>query len=172
MKKRINITNGAVVSDTASVKQYLKETSKTKGLSKAQEIELALAAQAGDTKAANQLVTANLRFVVQVARQYQGMGLQLEDLIAFGNIGLFEAINGFDTNKNLKFITFAIWHIRAEIQKALNDLSRVVRIPSHKTKTEDQYIKSIHTPVGEGDNKESYADRYLASEIKLLEQYL
>ena len=164
MKKRINITNGAVVSDTASVKQYLKETSKAKGLSKAQEIELAQLAQAGDTRAANQLVTANLRFVVQVARQYQGMGLQLEDLIAFGNIGLFEAINGFDTSKNLKFITFAIWHIRAEIQKALNDLSRVVRIPSHKTKTEDQHIKSIHTPVGEGDNKETYADRYLAAE--------
>jgi len=164
MKKRINITNGAIVSDTASVKQYLKETSKTKSLTKAQEIELAQLAQAGDTKAANKLVTANLRFVVQVARQYQGMGLELEDLIAFGNIGLFEAIKGFDTEKNLKFITFAIWHIRAEIQKALNDLSRVIRIPSHRTKTEEQHIKSIHTPVGDGENKETYADRYLAAD--------
>ncbi len=164
MKKRINITNGAIVSDTASVKLYLKETSKTKSLTKAQEIELAQLAQAGDTNAANKLVTANLRFVVQVARQYQGMGLELEDLIAFANIGLFEAVERFDTRKDFKFITFAVWYIRAELQKALNDLSRTVRIPSHKTATETQSIKSIHTPVGDGDTKETYADRFLEAE--------
>ncbi len=57
-----------------------------------------------------------------------------------------------------------MWYIRAELQKALNDLSRVVRIPSHKTATEEQHIKSIHAPVGDDENKETYADRYLAAD--------
>jgi RNA polymerase sigma factor (sigma-70 family) len=92
------------------------------------------------------------------------MGLELEDLIAFANVGLFEAVDRFDTNKDFKFITFAVWYIRAELQKALNDLSRTVRITSHKTATETQSIKSIHTPVGDGDTKETYADRFLEAE--------
>jgi RNA polymerase sigma factor (sigma-70 family) len=73
-------------------------------------------------------------------------------------------VDRFDTNKDFKFITFAVWYIRAELQKALNDLSRVVRIPSHKTATETQSIKSIHTPVGDDENKETYADRFLEAE--------
>ena len=64
----------------------------------------------------------------------------------------------------IKFITFAVWYIRAELQKALNDLSRTVRIPSHRVKTEEYSTKSISTPVGDDDNKETYADRYLASD--------
>jgi RNA polymerase sigma factor (sigma-70 family) len=95
------------------------------------------------------------------------MGLELEDLIAFGNIGLFEAADKFDTSKDFKFITYAVWHIRAEIQKALNDLSRVVRVPSHLTKTAEYSTKSISTPVGDDDNKETYADRYLAAEAEV-----
>jgi len=102
--------------------------------------------------------------VIQVANKYRGMGLQLEDLIGFGNIGLFEAAAKFDTSKNLKFITFAVWYIRAEIQKALNDMSRVVRVPSHLTATAEYSAKSISTPVGDGENKETYADRYLAAD--------
>ena len=104
---------------------------------------------------------------MQVARQYQGMGLEMEDLIAFANVGLFEAVDRFDTSKNVKFITFAVWYIRAELQKALNDLSRTVRIPSHRTATEEYSTKSISTPVGDDENKETYADRYLqADEVR------
>ena len=101
---------------------------------------------------------------MQVARQYQGNGLPIEDLIGFANIGLFEAIERFDASKNVKFTTFAVWYIRAELQKALNDLSRVVRIPSHKTSTEEFSTKSIHTPVGDDENKETWADRHLEAE--------
>ena len=164
MAKRINVSNGAIVTETASIRQYVKETKKAPTLSKADEKALLIAAQAGDITARDTIVKANLRFAIQVARGYQGMGLELEDLIAFANVGLFEAVDRFDTNKDFKFITFAVWYIRAELQKALNDLSRVVRIPSHKTATETQSIKSIHTPVGDDDNKETYADRFLEAE--------
>jgi RNA polymerase primary sigma factor len=164
MAKRINVSNGAIITDTNSIRQYVKETKKAPTLSRADEKALLIAAQAGDITARDTLVKANLRFTIQVARSYQGMGLELEDLIAFANIGLFEAVDRFDTNKDFKFITFAVWYVRAELQKALNDLSRTVRIPSHKTATETQSIKSIHTPVGDDDNKETYADRFLEAE--------
>lgn len=164
MGKKIHVSTGAIVTDVASTLRYIQEVKKHGNLTREQEVSLARAAQAGDRKAVNALVEANLRFVIQVAKQYQGMGVELEDLIAFGNIGLFEAVERFNPDKGVKFITFAVWYIRAELQKALNDLSRVVRIPSHKTATEEQHIKSIHTPVGDDENKETYADRYLAAE--------
>ena len=164
MRKKIHVSTGAIVATAASTTRYLAETRRTTQLDRATEIKLAQEAQAGSRVAANRLIEANLRFVVQVARGYQGMGLPLEDLIAFGNIGLIEAVNRFDTTRGVKFTTAAVWYIRAEIQKALNDLSRVVRIPSHKTATEEQHVKSIHTPVGDDENKETYADRYLAAD--------
>lgn len=164
MRKKIHVSKGAIVATAASTTRYLAETRRTDVLDRATEIELARAAQAGSRVAANRLIEANLRFVVQVARGYQGMGLPLEDLIAFGNIGLIEAVMRFDTTRGVKFTTAAVWYVRAEIQKALNDLSRVVRIPSHKTATEEQHVKSIHTPVGDDENKETYADRYLAAD--------
>jgi len=121
-------------------------------------------AQEGSVKSRNAIIEANLRFAMQVARQYSGNGLPIEDLIGFANIGLFEAVERFDASKNVKFVTFAVWYIRAELQKALNDLSRTVRIPSHRTATEEYSTKSIHTPVGDDENKETYADRYLEAE--------
>lgn len=164
MAKKIHVSTGAIVTDVASTLRYIQETKKIGALTREQETTLGRAAAAGDRKAVNALVEANLRFVIQVAKQYQGMGLALEDLIAFGNVGLFEAAERFNPEKGVKFITFAVWYIRAELQKALNDLSRVVRIPSHRTATEEYSTKSIHTPVGDDENKETYADRYLAAD--------
>ena len=161
MAKKINVSNSVVIPTAVSTVQYLKDIKKRGSLSLAQEQELV---GQGDIASRNKLIESNLKFVIQVATKYQGMGLQLEDLIGFGNIGLFEAAEKFDTSKNLKFITFAVWYIRAEIQIALNDLSRVVRVPSHLTATAEYSAKSISTPVGDGENKETYADRYLAAE--------
>jgi RNA polymerase primary sigma factor len=164
MAKKIHVSTGAIVTDVASTLRYIQETKKIGNLTREQETTLGRAAQAGDRKAINTLVESNLRFVIQVAKQYQGMGLALEDLIAFGNVGLFEAAERFNPDKGVKFITFAVWYIRAELQKALNDLSRTVRIPSHRTATEEYSTKSIHAPVGDDENKETYADRYLAAD--------
>jgi RNA polymerase primary sigma factor len=164
MAKRIHVSNGAIVATAESTTQLMREIKKLPTLTKDQEIALAERIQAGDRRAVNELVQANIRFAIQVAKQYQGMGLQLEDLIGFANVGLFEAAERFDAKRGVKFITFAVWYIRAELQKSLNDLSRVVRIPSHRTATEEYSTKSISTPVGDDENKETYADRYLAAD--------
>ena len=161
---RYHVARTAVITDVASAKQYIKEIKKSPGLSKGQEAELATLAQAGDTAARNKLVEANLRFAIQVANQYKGTGLLQEDLIGFATLGLFEAVERFDVSKNVKFVTFAVWYIRAELQKAIQDLSRVVRVPSHKNMTEKQSIVSTQSPVGDDDNKETFADRFLADE--------
>ena len=160
---KIHISNGIVPTGIPSVNQYMKEVKKSRGMDRVIESQLISLAQAGCIKSRNKIIESNLRFVVQVAKQYQGMGVPFEDLIGFGNIGMFEALTKFDTTKKFKFITYAVWYIRSEINKALNDLGRTVRVPSHKTKTEVQTIKSIHTPVGDDDDSESYADRYLQS---------
>ena len=135
-------------------------------LTKDEETALGRKALAGDRYAVNRLVECNLRFAVQVAKQYQGMGLELEDLIGFANLGLFEAAKRFDPDRGVKFISFAVWYVRAELQKCLNDKSRVVRIPSHKTMTEGKDFSTLSTSkkVGDDEDSETYADRYLAGE--------
>lgn len=158
---KIHISNGIVPTNVSSVNRYMKEVKKSKSMNREFESQLIAEAQSGDIRSRNRLIESNLRFVIQVAKQYQGMGVPFEDLIGFGNIGLFEALKRFDSSKKVKFITFAVWYIRSEINKALNDLGRVVRVPSHKTQTEVQTIKSIHAPVGDTDDSETYADRYL-----------
>ena len=163
---KIYVTTGAVVTDTPSVKKYMGEIKKAPLLDRDEETKLATAALAGDRKAVNKLVESNLRFAVQVAKQYQGMGIELEDLIGFANIGLFEAAKRFDPSRGFKFISFAVWYVRAELQKCLNDLSRVVRIPSHKTMTEGKEFSTLSTSkkVGDDEDSETYADRYLSGD--------
>ena len=142
------------------------EIKKAPLLDKDTETLLARKALAGDAVAQNKLVESNLRFAVQVAKQYQGMGLEIEDLIQVANLGLFEAVKRFDPDRGVKFISFAVWYVRAELQKALNDLSRVVRIPSHKTMTEGKDFSTLSTSkkVGDDEDSETYADRYLSGE--------
>jgi RNA polymerase primary sigma factor len=163
---KIYVSTGAVVTDTPSVKKYMGDIKKAPLLDKDTETALARKALAGDAVAQNKLVESNLRFAVQVAKQYQGMGLELEDLIQVANLGLFEAVKRFDPDRGVKFISFAVWYVRAELQKALNDLSRVVRIPSHKTMTEGKDFSTLSTSkkVGDDEDSETYADRYLSGE--------
>ena len=163
---KIYVSTGAVVTDTPSVKKYMSDIKKSPLLDRDNEIALATKARAGDVKAQQLLVKSNLRFAVQVAKQYQGMGLEIEDLIQVANLGLFEAVKRFDPTRGIKFISFAVWYVRAELQKALNDLSRVVRIPSHKTMTEGKEFSTLSTSkkVGDDEDSETYADRYLSGE--------
>jgi RNA polymerase primary sigma factor len=161
---KIFVKRDVIIATAESTKQYMNEIKRFDLISKEKEKELADRISKGDTAAVNELVTANLKFVAQVARQYQGMGVALEDLIAFGNIGLFEAATRFKANKGVKFISFAVWYIRAELQKALNDHARTVRIPSHRTATEEYSVKSIHDPIGDDEDSESYADRFLQAD--------
>lgn len=85
-----------------------------------------------DPEALRRIVESNQHFVIMVARQYQGMGLPLEDVVSEGNMGLLQAADRFDPNKGIKFITYAVWWIRRAILQALSDQSRLVRLPKYK----------------------------------------
>lgn len=111
---------------------YLAEVARTKPLSRAEEKRLADLARSGDVNARNQLVSANLRFVVSVALQFQGQGLPIEDLIAHGNMGLIRAAEKFDPNLGNKFITYGVWWIRQAIQQALAKDTRTIKIPMNR----------------------------------------
>ena len=111
---------------------YLKEINKYPLLSREEEIELAKKAQAGDKAAKDKIVKANLRFVVKVAKGFQNHGLDLNDLISEGNIGLMNAIEKFDVSKGYHFISYAVWWIRQSILKAICEKSRAIRLPLNR----------------------------------------
>ena len=99
MRKKIHVSNGAIATDIRSTRRYVQEIKKAGTLlDRDTEKALAVRSQDGDIEARNKLIESNLRFAIQVARQYQGMGLELEDLIGFANVGLFEAAERFDAN--------------------------------------------------------------------------
>lgn len=130
--KQLVITSSTTRRDAASLNTYFREISKYPLLTVDEEVNLAVRIQQGDQVALERMVQANLRFVVSVAKKYQGMGLSLSDLINEGNLGVLKAAEKFDHTKGFKFISYAVWWIRQNIIKALEDNSRVVRIPSNK----------------------------------------
>lgn len=127
--KQITRTKSITLRDVASLKSYYKDVAKTTPLSLEEELALGTKIQSGDLEARNKLVMANLRFVITVAKQYQGYGLTLEDLIAEGSTGLIRAAELYDPSKNMKFITYAVWWIRQSILKALSAHSSDIRLP-------------------------------------------
>ena len=114
------------------VDQYFHEIEDSVGLSAKDEIEVAKRIKDGDQEALGNLVQANLRFVVSVAKQYQNLGLPLSDLINEGNLGLIVAAKRFDGSKGFKFISYAVWWIRQSILQALAEQSRIVRLPLNR----------------------------------------
>jgi RNA polymerase primary sigma factor len=115
---------------TNSISKYLKEVRKTHLLSPDEEVALAVRIQNGDTDAINELVNANLRFVIQIAKEYQNQGLPLDDLISDGNYGLIKAATRFDHTLGFRFISYAVWWIKQSIIQSLNDNARMVRLPA------------------------------------------
>jgi len=109
--------------------QYLKEISNYPLLSREEEINLSERLKEGDEKAADKLITSNLRFVVSIAKKYRHLGLPLSDLISEGNLGLIKAVKRFDQTKDARFISYAVWWIKQGIFKALADQSQIVRVP-------------------------------------------
>ncbi len=130
--RQLKITKQLTNRDSKSIDKYLSDVSKEGMITADEEVELAVRIKQGDQLALNKLVNANLRFVISVAKQYQGHGLTLEDLIAEGNIGLITAAKRFDETKGFKFISYAVWWIRQSIMQAIAENSRVVRLPLNK----------------------------------------
>ncbi len=116
--------------DTA-IKLYLREIGQVKLLTPQEEIELAARIKKGDKKAREQMIKANLRLVVKIARDYEGIGLPLLDLISEGNIGLMKAVERFDPAKGGKLSTYGSWWIKQSIKRALANQSKTIRLPVH-----------------------------------------
>lgn len=115
--------------DDDCVKRYFKDIKKIKMLTPEEEIEITNKVKNGDKKAMHILVTANLKFVISIAKGYQNQGLPLSDLINEGNEGLIKAANRFDPSRGFKFISYAVWWVKQTIIQALNDNARTVRLP-------------------------------------------
>lgn len=127
--KSFKITQSITDRKDASLGIYFKDVSKLSMITPEKEVELTKRIKLGDKAAANELVTANLRFVISVAKQYQNKGLDLVDLIQEGNIGILEAAYKFDETRGYRFISYAVWWIRQSIMRAISEQCRTVRVP-------------------------------------------
>lgn len=112
-----------------TLKIYFDEIAKYKPLSKSKERELVLRVRKGDKKAQDELIKANLRFVIKVASHYRNQGVEFEDLINIGNKGLLKSLDYFDESKDFRLISYAVWWIRQNILVAMAEQSRPVKIP-------------------------------------------
>ena len=141
----------AINESNRSLSQYLEEIGKFEPLHPSREVELAQAIKKGDRLAMKELVEANLRFVVSVAKDYQGQGLPLTDLINEGNMGLMKAAGRFDETRGFKFISYAVWWIRQSILQALAEHSRIVRLPLNRVGTISKITKQAEKLEAEAE---------------------
>ena len=118
--------------DDSNFSIYLRDIRKIPLLSREEEEEAATEAAAGNKAARDKLVSSNLRFVINIAKKYQGLGLSLEDLISEGNTGLLTAVDRFDVSKGYHFISYAVWWIRQSIMSALCEQSKMIRLPTNR----------------------------------------
>lgn len=130
--RQLKITASITSRENDSLEKYLSEIAKIEMVTPEEEVLLAKRIKEGDSLALEKLTKANLRFVVSVAKQYQGHGLTLSDLINEGNVGLIKAAQRFDETKGFKFISYAVWWIRQSIMLAIVEQSRLVRLPLNK----------------------------------------
>jgi RNA polymerase primary sigma factor len=142
--RQLKITKQITNRDAKSLEKYFQEISKIEMITVQEEVELTRRIREGDQRALNKLVNANLRFVVSVAKQYQGSGLRLSDLINEGNVGLVKAAKRFDETRGFKFISYAVWWIRQAILQAMSEQSRMVRLPLNKI-GEISKIKKVYS---------------------------
>jgi RNA polymerase primary sigma factor len=154
--RQLKISQSITNRESASLQQYLSDVAKIPMVTAEEEVILTQKIKQGDQAALERLTSANLRFVVSVAKQYESSGLTLGDLINEGNLGLIKAAKRFDETKGFKFISYAVWWIRQSILQAINDHARIVRLPSNKvgdlskiskTSSElEQHLERLPTP--------------------------
>ncbi len=160
LKKATQITSGELPD---AVQMYLKTIGKTPLINADKEKELAKRAEKGDEEARQQLMKANLRLVVSIAKRYvyRSPNLSILDLIQEGNIGLSKAVEKFDYRRGFKFSTYATWWIRQAITRALADQSRTIRIPVHMIETISKYTQTkrrLFTELGRDPLAEEIAN--------------
>lgn len=143
--RQLTIVSKLTNRDNESLKQYFRDISAYPKFTPEEEAECAFRATNGDSKALNELVNRNLRFVVSVAKQYENKDVQLGDLINEGNLGLISAASRFKPDMGFKFISFSVWWIRKYITEYLTNNSRSVRIPSNRINHLAKLNKKIST---------------------------
>jgi RNA polymerase primary sigma factor len=130
--RQLKISKSITNRESPSLEKYLQEIGKVDLISPEEEVRLAALIKKGDKQALERLIKGNLRFVVSVAKQYQGQGLSLPDLINEGNMGLIKSVERFDDTRGFKFISFAVWWIRQSILQAIAIHARMIRLPLNK----------------------------------------
>lgn len=160
-----------------SMKLYFKEMSAIDLISAEKELELAERIAHGDIEARNELVSANLRLVVSLAKRYQGCGMSLQDLIQEGNIGLMKAAEKFDASKGFRFSTYAAWWINQTIGRALADQSKAIRVPVHMTENINKLrrlSRDLTVALGHEPTDEDLAEAMKVSvdDIKTYKSYM
>jgi len=149
-----------------SVTKYFKEVRKSTVITAEKEVELAKKIQNGDNSAIDELVFANLKFVISIAKEYQGQGLPLSDLINEGNYGLIKAATRFDHTKGFRFISYAVWWVKQSIIQSLNDNARVIRLPSNVINKLSLLRKEIEKFKFENEREPVYGDIMLDGEVE------
>jgi RNA polymerase primary sigma factor len=139
--RQLKITASVTNRSSKAIEKYFNDISKIPLISNEREIELAPKIRAGDEDALQELVSANLRFVVSCAKQYQNRGVDLQDLINEGNLGLIKAAKRFDETRGFKFISFAVWWIRQSILLCIAESGRMIRLPGNKVGLQNRYLK-------------------------------
>ena len=158
MMRQLKITVAITSRGSEALERYLQDISKEEMVSTDEEVELAKRIRQGDKNALERLVKANLRFVVSVAKQYQGQGLELTDLINEGNVGLINAAMKFDETRGFKFISYAVWWIRQSILQAISEQSRIVRMPLNQVGFQSKLTKAIVNFEQEFERRPSVAE--------------
>ena len=139
--------------EESTLRLYFDDIADSKPLSREKEVELAARIKEGDMQARDDLVQANLRFVIDVAKNYQNRGLSLSDLISAGNLGLLTAAERFDGTKGYKFISYAVWWIKQSILQTIAEHARTVRLPLNKLSLLKD-ISKVSRRLGQGRESE------------------
>jgi len=147
-----------------TLRSYFDDIATSTPLTREREVELSVRIQEGDIRARDELVQANLRFVIDVAKHYQNRGLSLADLIGAGNLGLMTAAERFDGTRGFKFISYAVWWIRQSIIQTLAEHVRTVRLPLNKVNLLKDISKVSHR-LGQGSDGGEPALEDIAAEM-------
>jgi RNA polymerase primary sigma factor len=150
--------------DDELISAYLSDIARIPLISREQEKELARKAHTGDVAAKQQLVNANLRFVITVAKQYTNRGLDFLDLINEGNIALIEAIDTFDETKGYRFITYAVRRIKQDMLRALSDKGRAIHLPANRVSDLSQIAKA-RSYIRNGNGGHALSEKEVVSKI-------
>lgn len=142
--------------EDSALNRYLDEIGKGQLLSDDEERALSARILQGDQRALSKLVEANLRFVVTIARQYKGQGLSMEDLVSEGNLGLMKAAGRFDATKGVRFVNYAVVHVRQAIEKAIEQQTGLYKVPKDVkdeiTARQQSMPLSVDAPLGHRAN--------------------